>query len=152
MATEWTPPASGPSGSGPSGPRASFGLRFAAAFIDAVLVGIVGIVLRLILGPAGVGLNILLGVAYFGYFEGSPSGQTIGKRAVGIRVIDFQNGGSIGFGRAVVRYLMRIVSSLACLVGYFWMLWDKEKQTWHDKVAADVVVPTSAYPVAAWPG
>ena len=33
------------------------------------------------------------------------------------------------------------------LLGYFWMLWDREKQTWHDKFANDVVVPTSAYPV-----
>jgi hypothetical protein len=27
------------------------------------------------------------------------------------------------------------------------MLWDKEKQTWHDKLATTVVVPESAYPV-----
>jgi hypothetical protein len=32
------------------------------------------------------------------------------------------------------------------------MLWDAEKQTWHDKIAATVVVPTADYPVAAWPG
>jgi hypothetical protein len=25
------------------------------------------------------------------------------------------------------------------------MLWDKEKQCWHDKVANDVVVPANAY-------
>jgi hypothetical protein len=31
------------------------------------------------------------------------------------------------------------------------MLWDKEKQTWHDKLANDVVVPVDAYPVASWP-
>ena len=27
------------------------------------------------------------------------------------------------------------------------MLWDREKQCWHDKFANDAVVPTSAYPV-----
>ena len=37
--------------------------------------------------------------------------------------------------------------SLALLIGYLWMLWDKEKQCWHDKAANDVVVPVSAYPV-----
>jgi uncharacterized RDD family membrane protein YckC len=123
-----------------------------AALIDGVLLGIIGFVLRAILGGAGTGLNVLLGLGYFGYLEGSPSGQTIGKRAVGIRVIDFQTGGALGFGRALVRYLMRIVSAFACLLGYLWMLWDPEKQTWHDKVANSVVVPTSAYPVEAWPG
>jgi len=33
-------------------------------------------------------------------------------------------------------------------LGFFWMLWDKEKQCWHDKLASDVVVPVSAYPLA----
>jgi len=27
------------------------------------------------------------------------------------------------------------------LIGYLWMLWDDEKQTWHDKVVGSVVVP-----------
>ena len=45
----------------------------------------------------------------------------------------------------------RWVSAIACLLGYFWMLWDKEMQTWHDKFATDVVVPVSSYPVASWP-
>jgi hypothetical protein len=27
------------------------------------------------------------------------------------------------------------------------MLWDKEKQCWHDKAANDVVVPVQYYPV-----
>jgi uncharacterized RDD family membrane protein YckC len=44
------------------------------------------------------------------------------------------------------------LSGIVCLLGYLWMLWDKEKQTWHDKLATTVVVPTSAYPVESWPG
>jgi len=31
------------------------------------------------------------------------------------------------------------------------MLWDPERQTWHDKFASSVVVPTSHYPVQSWP-
>ena len=65
---------------------------------------------------------------------------------------DFRTGGSIGYGRAFIRWIGRYVSAIACLLGYFWMLWDKEKQTWHDKFANDVVVPESAYPVQNWPG
>ena len=45
----------------------------------------------------------------------------------------------------------RIIASIPCYLGYLWMLWDKESQTWHDKIANDVVVPTSAYPVERWP-
>ena len=101
------------------------------------------------LGPA---VNLLLGLAYYAYLEGSPSGQTVGKRAMGIRVIDINGGGPIGPGRALIRYIGRYVSAFPCGLGIFWMLWDAEKQTWHDKFASSVVVPTSAYPVAAWPG
>ena len=145
----------GPGGAGnvQSGPRASFGIRFVALLIDIVLLASVGFVVRLILGNAlGSAVNLLLGLAYYGYLEGSPSGQTVGKRAMSIRVIDFAGGGPIGPGRALIRYLGRILSSIPCLLGYFWMLWDKDKQTWHDKIATTVVVPTSDYPVAAWPG
>jgi len=140
-------------GSVQSGPRASFGIRFVAVLIDVILVGIVGGVLSLVVGSTlGTILNIAIGLAYYSYLEGSPSGQTVGKRAMSIRVIDLANGGPIGTTRALIRYLGRIVSSIPCALGYFWMLWDKDKQTWHDKIATTVVVPTSAYPVAAWPG
>ncbi len=136
-----------------SGPRASFGIRFVAALIDGILLGIIGYVLGLILGSAlGTVVQILLGLGYYSYLEGSPSGQTLGKRAMNIRVIDFNTGGPLGPTRALIRYLGRILSSIPCGLGYFWMLWDSEKQTWHDKIATTVVVPTSDYPVAAWPG
>ena len=140
-------------GSGPSGPRASFGIRFVAALIDGILLGIVGVVLRAIFGfGLGLALQTLLGLAYYAYLEGSPSGQTVGKRAMSIRVIDFNTGGPIGTTRGLIRYLGRILSGIPCLLGYFWMLWDSQKQTWHDKIATTVVVPTADYPVEAWPG
>lgn len=138
---------------GPSGPRASFGIRFVAALVDGILLGIVGVILRGILGfILGNAVGLAVGLGYYAYFEGSASGQTVGKKALNIRVIDFANGGPIDPGRALIRYLGRIASTIPCLLGYFWMLWDPQKQTWHDKIANTVVVPTSDYPVAAWPG
>ena len=146
-------PGVGGAGSVQSGPRASFWLRLAAALIDGVLLGVIGTIIRVIVGDVlGSAVNLLLGLAYYTYLEGSPSGQTVGKRAMSIRVIDFAGGGPIGPGRALIRYIGRIVSAIPCGLGYWWMLWDPEKQTWHDKFATTVVVPTSAYPVAAWPG
>jgi uncharacterized RDD family membrane protein YckC len=146
-------PSVGGGGSVQSGPRASFGLRLVAAIIDGILLGVVGTIIRLIVGDVlGSAVNLLLGLAYYTYLEGSPSGQTLGKRAMSIRVIDFAGGGPIGPGRALIRYIGRIISAIPCGLGYWWMLWDSEKQTWHDKFATTVVVPTSAYPVAAWPG
>lgn len=122
--------------------RAGFWRRFAAAFIDGILLNIVGWILMAILGTAaGYGLGLLIGLAYFTYFHGS-TGQTPGDAALSIRVVDKDGGGSIGYGRAFLRWLVSIVSGIVILLGYLWMLWDGEKQTWHDKAANAVVVPT----------
>ncbi len=67
-------------------------------------------------------------------------------------MIDFNTGGPIGYGRAAVRYVARILSAIVIFLGYLWMLWDPQKQTWHDKLSGSVVVPVSAYPVEKWPG
>ena len=147
----YNPPPTTPAG--PSGPRADFWRRFVALFLDGVLTGLIGSVLRTLLGRnVGGALALVAGVAYYVYLEGSPSGQTVGKRTLNIRVIDFTTGGPLGPARALIRWVGRILSTIPCLLGYFWALWDKERQTWHDKVAGTVVVPTSAYPVSAWPG
>ena len=137
----------------PSGPRASFFRRLGAALIDGILLGIVAGVLEAGISR-GVGslLSFAIGIAYYGWLEGSGSGQTLGKRALGIRVYDFRAGGPIGTSRGILRYFARILSTIPLFLGYFWMLWDDEKQTWHDKIAGSVVVPVSTYPVERWPG
>jgi uncharacterized RDD family membrane protein YckC len=160
-------PVAGYEPKGPSGPRAGFGKRFLASLVDALILGVVGSLIGKIfgqdvfksttvegtasvsysIGGAAAGISVLINLAYYTFFEGGASGQTLGKKLLGIRVIDFKNGGAIGYGRALIRYIGRIVSAIPCLLGYFWMLWDKEKQTWHDKFATSIVVPTDAYPV-----
>ncbi len=69
-----------------------------------------------------------------------------------IRVVGLQTGYTIGYAGAFIRVIGKIVSAIPCLLGFLWMLWDPEKQTWHDKLAGAAVVPVSVYPVAAWPG
>ncbi|HVF76903.1 MAG TPA: RDD family protein [Solirubrobacteraceae bacterium] len=142
-----TPPVAGSDPAGASGPRAGFWLRFAAWLIDGIIIFIVSVVLQLIDPVIGSLVSLIVGIAYYTLLEGGVNGQTVGKMAVGIRVIDLERGGSIGPGRAFIRYIGRIVSTIPLLLGYFWMIWDKENQTWHDKFAGSVVVPTSAYPV-----
>jgi uncharacterized RDD family membrane protein YckC len=141
---ESTPQYSG----GASGPRAGFWRRFAGALIDGILLAIVSGVLRAgTSSGTSSSIGFVIGLVYFTGLVGSTRGQTLGQMAVGIRVIGFDTGGSIGYGRAFVRWLVSIVSGLAILLGYLWMLWDKEKQCWHDKAANDVVVPIEYYPV-----
>ena len=129
------------------GPRASFGQRLGAYLIDVIVIVVVEGIVWAIAGQVLASIvGLIAGLAYFTYFEGSATGQTLGKRALGIRVYDFSRGGPIGYGRGLIRTIGKYISSLVCLLGFLWMLWDDEKQTWHDKIATTVVVPTSAYP------
>jgi uncharacterized RDD family membrane protein YckC len=159
--SDWNPPPPDPYGpqpsppggfgagrpSGPSGPRASFGYRLGAWLIDVILLGVVNTVLSAIIGRyTGYLLGTVVNFAYYGYFEGGPAGQTVGKLALGIRVVRFDDGGPLGWGTALLRNLYRIVSGLACFIGYLWMLWDPEKMTWHDKWSHTVVVPVAEMP------
>ena len=133
---------------GPSGPRAGFWRRFAGLLIDGILLSIVtGIVSRAIHGTTGSLVGFVIDAAYFTILIGASRGQTLGQMALGIRVIDFNTGGPIGYGRAFIRWIVSIISTIVIFLGYFWMLWDKEKQCWHDKAANDVVVPVQYYPV-----
>ena len=133
---------------GPSGPRAGFWQRFAAVLIDGIILAIPYGILAAVADPAVAYIVYLVGnLVYFTMLDGGPNGQTIGKKALNIRVYDINQGGPIGYGRGFIREIGKWVSSLVLLLGYFWMLWDPEKQTWHDKFANSVVVPTSDYPV-----
>lgn len=129
--------------------RAGFWQRFGASLLDGILLAIVNFILALLLKSTAENIaSLAISLAYFTILEGGPTGQTIGKRALGIRVVSLSDGRPIGYPRAAVRWIGRIISFLVILLGYFWMLWDGQKQCWHDKMANDVVVPASAYPVS----
>jgi uncharacterized RDD family membrane protein YckC len=139
-----TPPPTGRA----SVPRAGFWRRFGSYLLDSLILAVPVIIIVLIANQAVGNLaSIVVALAYFSYFEGGPTGQTIGKRVQGIRVIDFKVGGPIGYGRGLLRTVARYLSAIVFFLGYFWMLWDREKQCWHDKIAGTVVVPVDAYPV-----
>jgi uncharacterized RDD family membrane protein YckC len=141
------------------GKRAGFLRRLLAVLLDVVVLAGVGYLLGRAFGqdvyemkdgtfsyslsgtPALI--SFIFGFVYYIYLEGKP-GQTIGKKLMGIRIVDAKSGGRIGYGSAVVRYFGRIISGLPLGLGYFWMIWDDNKQTWHDKFANSVVVPTSS--------
>jgi uncharacterized RDD family membrane protein YckC len=84
-------------------------------------------------------LALVASIFYWGKFEGE-RGQSPGKKALGIRVVHQHTGRPIGFGRAVGRMFARYLSSQVLYLGYLWMLWDDNKQTWHDKIVSSIVV------------
>jgi uncharacterized RDD family membrane protein YckC len=94
---------------------------------------LVGALLLSILGPL---LVIIVYVLQLGR-----TGQTWGRRIVGNKVIRVDNGDVPGIGRAFGRELFAwIVSASILYLGYLWMIWDDDRQTWHDKVAGTIVV------------
>lgn len=87
-------------------------------------------------------LTLLLPFVYFTVMQGRASGQSLGKKWLGIRVADDSTGGSIGYGRAFGRYAITFVFSLFVLpivLDYLWPLWDRKNQALHDKVVSSVV-------------
>jgi uncharacterized RDD family membrane protein YckC len=133
-----------------SGPRAGFWRRLGGWLIDGIIIGFVTEILDVALHRTlGTIVGLLVTIAYYVSFEGGPRGAAFGKQAMGIRVIDAHTGYQIGYPRAFVRWISQIISTLFLFLGYLWMLWDPEKQCWHDKFAGDVVVPTADYPVVA---
>ena len=61
-------------------------------------------------------------------------GQTPDKIARGIKII-LSDGSFIGPGRSILRYAGYIISSLALMIGYLWIVIDHQKQGIHDKIA-----------------
>jgi uncharacterized RDD family membrane protein YckC len=88
----------------------------------------------------------LVELAYFTYFHATSAGPSIGNKMLGIRVLDADTGRSLSYARAFVRALMSNLSALPYFLGFFWMLWDQRKRTWHDIVANSLVVRTTFYP------
>ncbi|WP_067819743.1 RDD family protein [Nocardia inohanensis] len=94
---------------------------------------------------AGLALVILGGLIafalslYFIYMEGT-TGQTPGKKILGIKLIREADGQVLGFGMAFVRRICHIVDSLPCYLGWLWPIWDAKKQTFADKILSTIVV------------
>ncbi len=66
-------------------------------------------------------------------------GRTVGKKIMKIKIITIE-GKSITPGKAILRYLGYIISSLGAFLGFLWIIWDKNHQGWHDKIAKTLVV------------
>jgi uncharacterized RDD family membrane protein YckC len=95
----------------------------------------------------GIGIILLIGILYRVLMEGGARGQTVGKMAMKIAVKDADSGGSIGYGRAFIRWLVASVLWIAFylpgIIDLLFPLWDPKKQTLHDKAVRSVVVQVS---------
>ncbi len=128
---------------------ASFGKRFLAVLIDIILVGFVTSILGSITGTVSTTstgtytMNPLGTLAGFVYYVAMihKYGATVGKMALNIRVQDMTTGQNLDIIHAILREIVgKMLSGIALGLGYLWMLWNPQKQTWHDMIAKSIVV------------
>ncbi|MDA8368968.1 MAG: RDD family protein [Nocardiopsaceae bacterium] len=150
---------------------ASWGARLAAYLIDSVILNM--IVYACYFGGAllGIGLGYLVDptmesdasamvgggtimVALIAAFVSpflymwlpvAKSGQTLGKRALSIKVVSVDTGLPPGKGRAAARVgVLMGISLVTCGIGVLidclWPLWDEQRQSLHDKAARTIVI------------
>jgi len=78
-------------------------------------------------------LSTLLLFSVFGFFAKfwTHTGQTLGMQVWGIRIQN-ADGTAIDLWQALLRFLIALVSLICLGLGYWWILVDKQKRTWHD--------------------
>ncbi|MCW5737248.1 MAG: RDD family protein [Enhydrobacter sp.] len=148
------PPAPGtPTGYG------GFWLRVVAYIIDGIILniglGVVGAILGVSLIPVDPAqmdpadamsemgtfqaIALVASWLYFALMESSARGATVGKMAVGLRVVD-ENGQRISFARATGRFFAKFISALILLIGYLMVAFTDRKRGLHDIMAGTLVV------------
>ncbi|MEZ5262961.1 MAG: RDD family protein [Acidimicrobiales bacterium] len=158
-------------GSGPGGQAyAEWWQRLVAKILDVIIVAIPGLILFFAVAWGDIQDRIdanessfqftytgtqllgsllwfLIGYVYFAVLNGR--GQTVGKMALGIKVVSMRDGTAIGLGRGFARHAVQFIASfLSCfgliflLVDSLWPLWDANKQAVHDKIGGSVVIKT----------
>jgi uncharacterized RDD family membrane protein YckC len=88
--------------------------------------------------------SLALWVLYSTILEASSLQGTLGKRWLGIKVVD-ESGARLSLGRATVRNLAKLLSLLPLGLGFIWALFREDKRTWHDLIARTYVIPLQAW-------
>lgn len=94
---------------------------------------------QLIMGPADILINWVLPTVTVILFWRRKQ-ATLGKMAIGARIVDAQTGMDPSTRQDIVRYFGYLLSLLPLGIGYGCIVFDPRKQGFHDKLAGTVVV------------
>lgn len=131
---------------------AGFWLRTGATLLDALLIVLITSPILILIYGWGYfdstemiqgGADFLISwlspaiatVLFWLYFGATPA-----KMAFSLKVVDAVTGEKPTLQQCVIRYLGYFVSMLPLFLGFFWIIWDGNKQGWHDKMAKTVVI------------
>ena len=88
----------------------------------------------------GISLGLILNWIYYAVMESSAIQATLGKMALGIKVVDLE-GNRISFAKATGRYFGKAISFLILFIGFIMVAFTKKKQGLHDIMASCLVAP-----------
>jgi len=128
-----------------------FWIRLVAYIIDAILLTVVVGGLGAILGfnlmetdlerqePLFNLLSFVIGWLYFALMESSERGATVGKMALGLRVVT-STGQRLSFMNATGRYFAKIISAIILGIGFLMIAFTDKKRGLHDMIASTLVI------------
>lgn len=114
--------------------RAGFWIRIAASALDALLVG-----LAVSLIPHMVRPNYLLAYAGYCILLWGLRGTTVGGIVCNLKVVRLDDR-RVDWPTALVRGLAGFLSLFAAGIGFIWVAFDDQRQSWHDKIAGTTIV------------
>jgi uncharacterized RDD family membrane protein YckC len=128
-----------------------FWIRLAAAIIDSIVLGLIYGAIGAATGldlftddpdkieAKALVLEIAIGWLYEALLTSSARGATLGKMAVGLRVVTEQ-GERLSFLRATVRFFAKYISALILFIGFIMVAFTDRKRGLHDMIAGTLVI------------
>ncbi|WP_412540943.1 RDD family protein [Longispora sp. K20-0274] len=109
-------------------------LRAAAYLIDVGLVLVVVFVAARLHQQVAGGIVALVLVAANRWYLSGRTGQTVGRRLLRIRLLSVESGEPIGPWWALLRDVAHVLDTVSLLAGWFFPIWDDQRQTFADKL------------------
>tara|TARA_B100001750_G_C15467766_1_gene578038 strand:+ start:212 stop:628 length:417 start_codon:yes stop_codon:yes gene_type:complete len=86
-------------------------------------------------------ISILVGPLFYSYFWLTNDGQTTGMQAWKIKLVS-SNESKLNMKQTYLRCLISVISFLFIGIGYFWILFNKNKLSWSDIATKTRVIKT----------
>ena len=86
---------------------------------------------------------VLVTGLFFGGFW-THGGQTLGMRAWRLRLVNSADAGPVSGKQVLLRLAAACLSAGALGLGFFWVLIDRERRSWHDRLSGTHLVILSA--------
>jgi uncharacterized RDD family membrane protein YckC len=117
----------------PGWEQAGFSDRLLGEIVDTFMIVLMAVLGHMILGRGALALALAWFMWNSTYTVGR-TGQSLGGRLANVKVVD-DDGRAIGVWRALGRNLFAIfISGPFFYLGFLWVIWDRQKQAWHDSI------------------